>query len=195
MGIRTNIVQIKLPNNNHFGITAASSETPDSFEVFKFIVKTSNAVSREEPRREKPAPIENQGQGSQQASNEDLKDTPASSIKSQDAQFADLHNRLQVMNHAMDNLFREITKISSATQARQQDFQQNVGSGDQLKALDERLQKIESGLEGIRKETKDYTMHFQDLHNTLKYRHDTLLESLPDAMGHSKSFFPFFAQF
>ena len=97
------------------------------------------------------------------------------------------------MNHAMDNLFREMTKSSSAAQAQQQQLQQSVGSGDQLKVLSERLQRIENSLDSLRKDVnaKDYTSHFKDLHNTLAHRHDTLLESLPDTMGQSKlSFSP-----
>ena len=121
---------------------------------------------------------------------EKIKDSEASSIKSQDAQFADLHNRLQFMSHSMDNLFRELSRSSSLAQARQSELQSTLLTKDHVKALEDRLQNIESLVAQLRKDvnSKDYTGHFNDIHNSLKTGHDNLLASLPDTMGHGKDF-------
>ena len=182
--------QIKLPSDNNFGITAASSETPDSFEVFKFVVKTTTSYAREEPRKQKVIPpVEKAEQVIPEASSEQIKDSDASSIKSQEAQFADLHNRLQLMSHSMDNLFREVTRSSSLSQVRQSELQSTLLTKDHMKILEDRFQNIENALAQLRKDvnSKDYTGHFNDIHSSLKTRHDNLLASLPETMGHGKS--------
>ncbi|KAL9120764.1 MAG: hypothetical protein Q9187_002681 [Circinaria calcarea] len=185
--------QVKLPSENYFGITAASSDTPDSFEIFKFVLKTSNSYAREEPRRQtKPPPVQNQDQGSQQQANqpithEQVKDAAASSIKTQDTQLADVNNRLQTMSHSMDNLFREVTKLAGLAQERHNEVQQKVQqTASQLNAVEDRLRKIEDALVNIRKEisSKDYSRQFSEIHKSLEARHANLLERLPDTMGH-----------
>ena len=179
-----------MPSDNYFGVTAASSETPDSFEVFKFIVKTTTSYAREEPRKQQVIPpIAKVEEVTPDSASEKVKDSEASSIKSQDAQFADLHNRLQLMSHSMDNLFRELTRSSSLAQARQSEMQSTLLTKDHVKALEDRLQKIESSVTQLRKDvnSKDYTGHFNDIHTSLKTGHDNLLASLPDTVGHGKS--------
>ena len=189
--------QVKLPSDNYFGITAASSDTPDSFEIFKFVLKTSNSYTREEPRRQtNPPPAQNQDQGSQhqesqQITNDQMKDPPASSMKNQDSQLTDLNNRLQTMSHSMDNLFREVAKSAGLAQERHTEVQQKIQQTSlQLNAVEERLRKIEDALSKFREEfnSKDYSRQFMDIHKGLEARHANLLERLPDTVGHSKPF-------
>ena len=58
-----------------------------------------------------------------------------------------------------------------------------------MKILEDRFQKIENSLAQLRKDvnSKDYTSQFNEIHNSLKDRHDNLLVSLPETVGHGKS--------
>ena len=182
-------MQVKLPSENFFGVTAASSETPDSFEIFKFIVKTTTSVTREEPKRQKLVPADDQNEASRQAAPESVPDADAATFKSQQEQFADLHNRLQMMSHSIDNLYREVSKYQNLASGRHHETQSMLATREQMTTLDGRLQSIEITLSGLRNEfrSKDYTGHFNDIHASLKARHDSLLEILPRTMGHGMS--------
>jgi mannose-binding lectin 1 len=107
--------KIKLPRGNFFGLSAASAENPDSFEVFKFVTTTDQhaadsaaqqeihdtgyGAAKAQPRGEPPA---TNGKGGTIPSYSEADDVPASQFHSSAEQFADLHNRLQsMMKHIM----------------------------------------------------------------------------------------------
>ncbi|KAG9237192.1 concanavalin A-like lectin/glucanase domain-containing protein [Amylocarpus encephaloides] len=103
--------RIKLPIGNFFGLSAASAENPDSFEVFKFVTTTDThspdpageqanpngmnygAAHTNEQQEKKELPNQENG-NIPSYSNDDI---PASKFHSSAEQFADLHNRLQSM--------------------------------------------------------------------------------------------------
>lgn len=165
---------MKLPLGNNFGLTAASAENPDSFEVFKFVTTTESHT----PDILDPA----QGNvGSQQILNSDVhgraEDKPrgggeipsysdpveeaASKYTSSSEQFADLHNRLQSM-----------MKHISATSRDQAHWQTQAQKTSEL--LAERLSRIEASLgelhslrERIDAIQADVRQTKSDLHNQL----------------------------
>lgn len=164
--------KVKLPLGNNFGLTAASAENPDSFEVFKFVTTTESHT----PDILDPA----QGNvGSQQILNSDIhgrvedkprRDIPsysdpvdeaASKYTSSSEQFADLHNRLQSM-----------MKHISATSRDQAHWQTQAQKTSEL--LAERLARIEASLgelhslrERIDAIQADVRQTKSDLHNQL----------------------------
>ena len=174
-----------MPSENHFGITAASADIPDSFEAYKFILTTSSSFAREEPRRDDspPQPI------IQQPSGGTVDDVSALSITSQDAQFADLHNRIQMMGHSVDNLFRELANFAGKSEERHREITQGYMSGDKLNALDQRLQAMERSINTIQQkvDSRDYQQHFNKLHDTLRDSHSTLLERVPRSVNDGTS--------
>ncbi|MCJ1362540.1 hypothetical protein MMC16_001644 [Acarospora aff. strigata] len=173
--------KIKLPPDYYFGISAASAETPDSFEIYKFILSTTTSYAREEPRRDTPPQVQ---QAVAAAQNHD---TPASSIKSTEAQFADLHSRLVTMSHAIDNLFQHLATHSANTETSYHELTRKMTSTEQLGGMDARLQAIERTVQAIQKdvEGKDYHGQLAKLQDTLHDSHSSLLESLPHAMNQS----------
>ncbi|RDL34452.1 Concanavalin A-like lectin [Venustampulla echinocandica] len=115
--------KIKLPLANFFGISAASAETPDSFEVFKFVTTTDTpspdiAGQRLVEQQHQYGSAENAGQQQQQQQQQqgdgtipafsDMPDTAAEKYTSGAEQFADLHNRLQVMMKHISAISREV---------------------------------------------------------------------------------------
>jgi mannose-binding lectin 1 len=163
-------MQIRMPPDYHFGITAASAETPDSFEAYKFMLFTSKSISREEPRRAHQPNYE-------QPPVKTAPDTPASSID-QSKQFEDLHDRLQTLTHLAENLIGEVKILAEKSDGRHQEITRNVMSADRLNAMDHRIQ-------GIEKTVRDYQGQFSSLQSVLKDSHSSLAESLPKHMGDS----------
>lgn len=163
--------QVKLPPDYSFGISAATAETPDSFEAFKFTLTTLPSS----PQRENQA---------QQAPTETvlptLADTLASSFKSQDSQFEDLHNRLQVLAHAMDALYREITKLAKESEGRHQQLAQNSPVTEKLNAMDQKIQTIESIV-------REHSGQLANLQAILRDSHSKLIVGLPQHMTESKA--------
>jgi len=174
-----------MPSDYHFGITAASAETADSFETYKFTLSTGRGITREEPRRQQQDQQQQQQQQQQPRAAEwpninldTPPDNPASSIPNQDAQFADLHDRLQLLAHSIDTLYREVRVMGEKSEGRHQELSRNVMSADRVNAMDQRLQ-------GIEKTVRDYQGQFSNLQGILKDSHSSLAESLPKHMGDS----------
>lgn len=180
----TNIKQIRLPPDYYFGITAASADTPDTFEVYKFVTTTSSAISREEPRKYEAPPPGQQDQQYQQPPQyqpaQQPADTKASDYASQAAQFEDLHTRLQVMAHAIDNIQQAVMKLTGDSEGRHREMARNVMSADQLNAMDTRIKGIETTV-------REYQREFSSLQSILKESHGNLMQGLPAHMTDSES--------
>lgn len=197
--------KISLPSDYQFGVTSASSETPDSFEVFKFLLSRSATIPRPPPVSQRADEQQQQQQQSQPPSSSE--DRPASEYTSSDSQFADLHNRLQQMNHAMNNLFREVATLSSKSAERHGDLiqqQQHRGSSDggagagispaQFNSLDNRLQSMERTLGDLKRDIGgvDHAGQYGKLYDKMVDTQDRLLHHLPTTMTESKpGHFPF----
>ena len=131
-----------MPKDYYFGITAGSAETPDSFEVNKFVVFSSN--TREEPFRAPPPPPQ-QPNTPVNAPPETL----ASQYTSSEAQFEDLHNRLQILAqsvdnlvHYMDSIMGEVQRLASDSSGRHSEVIRNTNQGDKLHALESKLDGV-----------------------------------------------------
>ena len=130
-------------------------------------------MAREEPQRFQPP------QQQQQQQQPLFQDTPASQYTSNDAQFADLHNKLQVMAHSLDNILREVSTLAHNSEGRHQEISRNVMSADQLNAMDQRVQ-------GIEKTVRDYQGEFSRLHKIFENSHSNMMQNLPAQMTESK---------
>ena len=109
-------------------------------------------------------------------------DQRAASPRSQDAEFAALHDRIQSQAQAAHSIFRELLQNSGNTQIRMEELHNSVAKTDQIRALESKVQSLENSLNDLRKEIekKDYSGHFQSIHNSLDAGHEKMLEFLPD---------------
>ncbi|EHK97121.1 hypothetical protein M7I_7131 [Glarea lozoyensis 74030] len=121
----------KLPLGNFFGLSAASAENPDSFEVFKFVTTTDQhsadsaaqnpihdtgyAAADSQPRG-KPAQQQNSGNIPSYSEGDDV---PASKFHSSAEQFADLHNRLQSMMKHIGHISQQLIEERNEALKRQ----------------------------------------------------------------------------
>lgn len=164
--------KVKMPPDYYFGLTAASAETADSFEVYKFNLFTSRSITREEPRRAQPPPV---GQPDNRG-NAPPPETQAPSTAPSDAQFNDLQSRLQTMAQSIDSLFQEVKQLAEKSEGRHLELSRNVIAAERLSSMDQRLQ-------GIEKTVRDYQGQFSSLQSTLKDSHSSLVEGLPKHMS------------
>ena len=165
-----------MPPDYHFGLTAASAETADSFEIYKFSLFTSRSITREEPRRAQPPPV---GQPDSRENAPPLPpQTQAPPTGLSDAQFEDLRNRLQAMTQSIDSIAQEIKQLADKSEGRHQELSRKIIAADRLNSMDQRLQ-------GIEKNVREYQGQFSSLQNTLRDSHSSIVEGLPKHMSDS----------
>ncbi|KAI8628579.1 concanavalin A-like lectin/glucanase [Xylariaceae sp. FL1651] len=175
--------QISIPPGYHFGITAASADNPDSFEVFKLVVMTEdlNAKSDGLP----PPPQQQQQQQQQQQSQaqtnygrnnqnnpstddpfeDSVPDTSADTITSSKAQFADLHNRLQSVNHHLSTIFRQVASVNNVGEKRHEETSQMMND---LKQAMSKLDKLDWVTNEITKLQRDIQNMKSELNNKVR---------------------------
>ena len=181
-----------MPQNNYFGITAASAETPDSFEIFKFVTTAATSFA--------PPPVQNQipipGNSYQKAPPPPAQNPgSATGDQAQANQLADILRTVQAMNQAMDSSNRQAQQINTELQNRILELQGQLAKADQMATLQQKVQAMELALTTLRNEIrdKDYTAHFNDLRAGLNARHEAMLEYLPEKMHNRMSSHFYFA--
>ncbi|KAK5115757.1 hypothetical protein LTR62_000846 [Meristemomyces frigidus] len=194
---------VSLPDGYFFGITAATSENPDSFEINKFAVSTPQPSTAEHPnhpdaRSGHPPKQGNQGKIERfPGAPEALPDRVAEDYKSQSDQFADLHNRLQGMTHQVANLFAEFDTLGRKLEAQHTSLlsalpapgaaspQQGGATAADYSQLKQKLEGIERTVQQIQRdvEGKDYKQHLSDLQTSLDGIRGGLTEHLPATLS------------
>ena len=190
--------RIDLPPNYFFGITAATAESPDSFEIYKFIASSGSKASGGDYQTGPPVRQHRPGGSLADKLNilpgspEALPDTDADSLKSQNEQFADLHNRLQGLTHQVADMYALFDIIGKKIDERHQEIassiiQQSVPR-DTLDRLDRRIENIERNVDRVLKdvESKDYRVHLTELQSTIDSVKGGLTEHLPATLGQSE---------
>ncbi|KAL3419148.1 lectin family integral membrane [Phlyctema vagabunda] len=195
--------KIKLPLGYHFGVSAASAENPDSFEIYEFVTTTEEHtpehhdvevpghLSDDESKSHESLPSHQETHGSnQEAVNQghqggdlpsfsDPPEVPASAI-STDAQFADLHNRLQAMMKHITFLSRDLLNYQETQNKKSAELSNQL---TQLSSSLNRLDGLQGNLQGIEKKieyiSSDVKQTKSDLHNAL----DQHVAGLKTAVG------------
>jgi mannose-binding lectin 1 len=184
--------KIQLPAGYNLGITAASAENPDSFEVFKLVVTTDSPS----PNAGQSNNQQNQQQGNQQKPmlpkavlSDPIVDqeVPAESID-QAKQFADLHNRLQSLLKHISVVQRDIHEFEGQSSERHSELKaMRQFPFDQFNNMERRLENIERSIEQIQKDVssknKGYEKQLVELKKVVRENHGNLMEGLPSTLG------------
>ncbi|TKA61397.1 hypothetical protein B0A55_11646 [Friedmanniomyces simplex] len=199
--------RVTLPPGYYFGITAATADNPDSFEVSKFTVSTNSPsqpqhLNHPAARQGAPPALEKLDRfpGSPKA----VPDRSADEIKSQEDQFADLHNRLQGMTHQVANIFGEFDILQrkieekhealmnalplsagSAAPGSDQSIQQPRDNSAAINEIRRKIEGIERAVQHIQRdlEGKDYKQHINELQMAVDGLKGGLTEHLPDTVA------------
>lgn len=210
--------KIRIPDNYNFGITAASSDNPDSFEVFKLVVlknDPANDYAGQQQQQQKPMG-DNKPQGQQQQQRvtygkggmkfedvpyeTDLPDQEAAKIISSEAQFADLHNRLQGVSHHLSAIFRAIGQYGGIgdqrhgeTAAALAEIKGIMGrNSDRLDALEHKINALELEVRSVRDSLKRSVRESaQEIKYHVNDKHESIVEDVKShtATGHKKLIF------
>jgi mannose-binding lectin 1 len=186
--------KVRLPTGYQLGVTAASAENADSFEVFKFVVTTESMTpdgSSSNSNAKKDAPVNNAAPGSIPAFSEPSTDEPASSIP-ENAQFTDLHNRLQAMMRHISALNRDVSSTQDKTLKQYNSLDEKIS---RLESALDKLDSIATIAQKLGQIQADVRQTKADLHNALDREvaglksvvtdtHLTMLGSLPGIMGY-----------
>jgi lectin, mannose-binding 1 len=162
---------VVLPKDYTFGITAASSDPPDSFEVFKFLLKTTPSSAPPPPPQQNPIDTPDPSPPLTQYSSSDLQD---------------LASRLTLLSKSITNLFGELTRLSSAAASNHAALLHTLSSSSspasvQLSTLASRLDKIEAQLSAIQQSLPaDHAPHLHSLSQKLDAVHRGMHEHLPN---------------
>ncbi|KAI0399582.1 legume-like lectin family protein [Xylaria palmicola] len=197
--------QITIPPGYQFGITAASADSPDSFEVFKLVVMTedlgaksssSNQQQRQNDGGQNQARAQtsygrnnnnnnnqNQNRNSARSSDDDtfddsIPDATPDTITSSKAQFADLHNRLQSVNHHLSTIFRQVAGMNNQNEKRHEETSRMINNlQSSLSKLDklDRLEFIASEVTKMQREIQNIKV---DLNNRISQSEDNLKRAI-----------------
>lgn len=121
-----------------------------------------------------------------------LEDVLAGSIKSQQDQFADLHNRIQIINNRVANMLELVEQMHKLNEQRFNDLMHRVVPIDDRSAATIRnVEKVErTTMEILRDlESKDFKDMMQQVHRAIENSQEGLSRSLPLAMGAGKPCF------
>ncbi|PNS20718.1 L-type lectin-like domain-containing protein [Sphaceloma murrayae] len=167
--------KVALPSGYIFGMTAATADNPDSFEVNKFtVIKTHNAPHSGHFNQ---PPSQNQARDTEKHhlpnAPEQIPDRDATSIKKQEEQFADLHNRLQGLSHQVNNIFNEFDRLARDINGKHQEImsrsQGGRGVDDAIRTMSGRVENIEHIVHGLERDlaSRDYGHHLHELHQAV----------------------------
>lgn len=193
--------KVNLPEGYYFGISAASAENPDSFEIHKFVVSTINSYKQGEPdKHQQQQNLASQQIHEQQTHKQQpmgsstdqqnipkmLEDVLAGNIRSQQDQFADLHNRIQIINNRVYEMYDRIEQMQRESEQRYNNIMNRlVPTDDRSAAVLRNVEKVErTTMQVLRDlESKDFKDMMNQVHRALENNQESLSRSLPLAMG------------
>ncbi|EEA29043.1 hypothetical protein TMatcc_002593 [Talaromyces marneffei ATCC 18224] len=167
--------KVILPAGNVFGVTAATPDNPDSFELFKFVVTpgaqvTAQFAEQTTQQQQQQVPIESRSQ-------------------SNNINLGSLDN----INGRIQKISQEVSQIAQNINERHQELLNKISAGSvasssdswpqneaRLNAMDERLRRIEAMLSDLQRDNagKDYRNEFTRLHKAIENSHHSLTEAL-----------------
>ncbi|KAL2391129.1 hypothetical protein RJ035_000509 [Blastomyces gilchristii] len=174
--------RVFVPLGNTFGITAASAENPDSFEVFKFALSIPDATAPGEQGYQH-RPYENQQFPNRNAQNANPNQQRAPNVDNSaiDQRLNDLQSRLNALVGTTERLLTEMHSLSSKVDERHQDTLKKLApSRDQAGQIEQRMQRIENMIQAVQKDVKNSELKKQlnKLQDSLKNSHSGVIEQL-----------------
>ena len=180
--------QIILPSGYTFGLTAATPENPDSFEVFKFLVNREQTTSpaqtqqpvQQPPSTQQPAPPpQQQAPPQQQPTGNEI----PSLSEAMELQLHDIHKRILDIEKSHLKLAEYLERNHAESEVKYAQLTEMISTRQQQANVEARLDRIDQSVANIMRELqgRDYNRHFNQLHDTLKKSHLSLTEDMYDS--------------
>jgi mannose-binding lectin 1 len=118
-----------------------------------------------------------------------LEDVLAGNIRSQQDQFADLHNRIQIINNRVYEIAETVELIHKENSERWNELMHRIVPIDDRGAATIRnVEKVERTTMQILRdlESKDFKDMMNQIHLAMDRNHGTVMQSLPSMMGDGK---------
>lgn len=181
--------KIALPADYNLGLTAASADPPDSFEVFAFTLSSiptppPDQDTRQQQQQQQPPPPPPRAQTNLDPGLPQLDDLPASYFTTSEAQFADLHNRLNLLSKSITNLFGEISRHTAAEEARYKEILGRMPNGQMISSLDSRVADLGRVVGNLERELKssDHKAQFAKISDQIAQTHLGVTEHVPQRL-------------
>ncbi|KAL2682573.1 hypothetical protein Neosp_007025 [[Neocosmospora] mangrovei] len=163
-----------IPTGYQFGVTAATPDNPDSFEVFKVVVMADNSDSAPALPPKKEAP-----EGEYADEDPDI-------FQTSKTQFMDLHNRLQNTNHQLSSLHRTSSRHQQEDVKRHEEVTNLIGQLradmrklDDITALQTRVVELEKEVKGLRKDlSRKLQSTERSVRDVLSSHHNSLSQAV-----------------
>jgi mannose-binding lectin 1 len=197
--------KVTLPRGYNLGVTAATPENPDSFEVFKLVVMSDSSSNANpgkfrEPQRQPPTPMggirpDTSLEGFDADAFEQPMDEDAEIFQTSQKQFQDLHNRLQSSSHQLSSIYRSVSRHHQLDEQRHtevknliQDLRADLAKIDQIEGLQNRINDLEKEVRGMRNDMgRKLTANERTVKGYLSDHHATLSQTVIDSMpGHKR---------
>ncbi|PHH74590.1 hypothetical protein CDD82_4872 [Ophiocordyceps australis] len=200
--------KVSLPAGYHFGMTAATPDSPDSFEVFELSVTSDSTVSSSSDGKMEFSTLHDAGkqhqdqQGQTRQTQASMADESADKFTTSQMQFADLHNRLQWATHQMQAIYDTVKQLEQSGAQRSSEVRQGEeqrfadlrrtfdslssrilgvieGEADRL----ERVKRLEAEVRGMRSDINNkLSSHHDSLQSYLGHHHASLAEAVASSM-------------
>lgn len=171
--------KVSIPTGYNFGVTAATPDNPDSFEVFKLVVMSDKASmygnnknansnsnngggdpgSKYSSRPQQPPPpkrdIPSSGDAATGESfDEGLPDQDADVFQTSMQQFQDLHNRLQSTNHQLSSVYRSVSRHHQLDEKRHSELRDLIGGLQTELARVNQMDALQQRVKDLEKEVR-----------------------------------------
>ncbi|KAI8717887.1 hypothetical protein NCS52_00866000 [Fusarium sp. LHS14.1] len=188
-----------IPTGYQFGVTAATPDNPDSFEVFKVVVMADNSDSAPVRNNDPPKKQQQQQQQSpnksppsrgappkKETTEGDYADEDPDIFQTSKTQFMDLHNRLQNTNHQLSSLHRTSSRHQQEDVKRHEEVTNLIGQLradmrklDDITALQTRVIELEKEVKGLRKDlSRKLQSTERSVRDVLSSHHNSLSQAV-----------------
>lgn len=174
--------KLTLPTNYYFGVAASSFDPPDSFEVFQFALSSApSAPAIEQQQQQQQQQFQEQNPP---PVHEHSSSSPSSHLTTSEAQFADLHNRLNQLSKSIQNMFTEINRHTAAEEARYKEILSKLPNTALVNGLDSKMANLDRIVSNLERELKssDHSTQFRKLSEQITKTHVGVTEHVPERL-------------
>ncbi|KAF4300862.1 putative lectin family integral membrane protein [Botryosphaeria dothidea] len=176
--------KVNIPAGYKFGVSAASAENPDSFEIFKFTVSMTDGGNQAPPN---PPAVQQQEpiRGYSQDQHQQVAGSGGSQSSISKDQFDDVNARVQIINKRVDeiyNLLQDMKTRHEQTHTELMSLNKNGPIHDHVGAVETKVGRIEGIVTAIQKDLEGKGYHLANLQSALRDTHSGLQDSLSDVV-------------